>query len=87
MADQNKEFDPNETLTMEEWEKQLDGLFVDYDPKRKLKRSEIHSANYVGIDKEFRTDWLQRNGYELTRENYINADLPTVNPENIEESE
>lgn len=86
MPKMNPAENPDAVLTMEEWEPILGVAFLEFDPKKELKRSDINDTMYHGLDWTFRKEWLETNGYELTRENFIDASLPTVNPPAPEES-
>lgn len=83
-----KPVDPQKTLTMAEWEKELNIMFVDYSPNKKLTREEVSeielSRGTVGVDYEPRKKFLQDNGYELTRENFMDITLNTKEPEDDE---
>ena len=68
--------------TIEQWEKEK-GLIVidDIDPKQELSEAEFNKrysflgSNTVGVNHEDRIQFLEANGYEVTRENMINSEL------------
>lgn len=61
--------------TQAEWEKELECFFNDYDPDRKVAFKDITPDMVVYVDHAARTQWLEKNGFELTRENYVNLNL------------
>ena len=69
-----------ETKTLKQWETQA-GVITPGDPalNQKLTKEEFrvlyNDPNTVGVDHDFRTQWLKENGYEVTRENMINVGL------------
>lgn len=71
-------------LTIEELEKKCNMfLTVEHDPKQKMDEDEFRQfaiSNGKGVMYEERVQWLEKNGYEVTRENLLDANLPTVNP-------
>lgn len=66
---------PEDIKTMAEWEAELQCFFKEYDPKEKIAFKDISMENAVYIDEPARTEWLKENGFELTRENYMNVNL------------
>jgi len=49
-------------------------------PKSDLEKLILDSQNWIGVDYEQRTNFLVKNGYELTRENYTDPSLRTRSP-------
>lgn len=41
----------------------------------------IDTAEFIGVNYKDRVEWLEANGYELTRANLINPNLSTKQPE------
>lgn len=71
---------------MEITQLEQDSGFLALDKKTLPKETDLdsfvkHAINnqheYIGFNYKDRTKFLEDNGYKLTRENYINADLPT----------
>lgn len=69
------------------WEEQFGVLFTDpdTDTEEKLSLEEfneryLNEIDYprAGVDFKGRTAWLKYNGYDVTRETLVDADLPTV---------
>ena len=89
----------NEIMKFSEWEAELGLIFVGDLTKtskslsKKLTKEEFKQErrtrpeDFVGVDHKERIEFLERNGYEVTRENMINGELPTVNPPEPEEDE
>lgn len=74
--------------SFEEWEKET-GIFAldisKHDLSKSLTSDEFMGlvqgklrSDFTGVNYKFRVQWLKDNGYELTRENLLNSDLPTV---------
>lgn len=82
--------DPNDVKTMKDWEEDLQTMFVDYDPKQKLTRQEVHNLRMAGkaIDVAIkdREEFLKANGYAVTRENMMDITLNTK-PQEDEDTE
>lgn len=51
------------------------------DPDEKITGEEFTQRmidqGWKGCDQEQKSKWLKKNGYEVTRENLLNADLPS----------
>ena len=69
----------SETLTMAEWESKSGLMFKDYVPNKKLTTDEVAQLRIdgetVGVDRQYREQWLKDNGYEVTRENLMDVSL------------
>lgn len=61
----------------------------DFDLSQKMTEDEFaelirnEKVEYVGVDHEFRVNFLKNNGYEVNRENMVDLSL-TVNPTDSE---
>ena len=79
-----------DTKTLEEWEKERGFLHVDpkVDLKQKFTEQEIIDlmATYdiKGVDHESRKEFLEENGYKVTRENMLNSELSAKSNEENE---
>lgn len=74
----------SDSKTITEHEHERGVIAVDrkkYPANKKLTAEEFEAVmltpDFLGIDYESRTDFLTKNGYELTHANMINADLPS----------
>lgn len=85
-----KAHDPNEVRTMAEWEEELQTMFVDFDPKQKISRQDAHDLRMQGkavdVFIKDRKEFLEANGYEVTRENMMDITLNTK-PQEDEDTE
>lgn len=73
------------TKSMQEWEKERNLMFTQgYVANKQLTAEEVDeffaSQRTVGVDFEGRTAWLKENGYDITRENMMNANLAPLPP-------
>lgn len=72
--------EPEKQLLLHEWEKARKLMILG-----EVNESSILTENqfqilmedrgFIGVDQEGRTEFLKCNGYELTRENYMNSEL------------
>lgn len=74
----SKEIDMTEIKSMKEWESDLQLFFIDYTHNKNITREEALSAESLSVDHEFRKQWLIKNDYELTRENFMNVSLKPI---------
>lgn len=75
----------SEKNTVEKWEEIQGRVLLNLDElslKQKISVDDFNTISdergYINVDHEFRKNWLEYNGYEINRENLINAELPTV---------
>lgn len=68
--------------TVEYWEKKQGKIILNTDDINLLEKMTIEEFTdladknmYSPVDYSFREKWLRDNGYEVTRENMVNADL------------
>jgi hypothetical protein len=78
-----------ETKTVAEWEK-TQGVFLLGDVKANVLKQTMNvkdfmaladETGFTSVEYKLRVQWLERCGYEVTRENLLNADLPTITKE------
>lgn len=80
------------TKTVSEWEQENGVIFTDdnVDLKSKVTADEFEKLRqqhvWAAVNVEARTKWLKDNGYDVTRENLVNVDLPSKQAQDSDES-
>ena len=77
--------------TIEQFERERNLVFHgDVDLKQRMTAEEFDvfmaENTWTGVDFKFREQWLKDNGYEITRENLINVELPSKEAQAGEEN-
>lgn len=72
----------SQSKTIDEFERERGLMFVgDIDTSKVVSEEEFNemlaTQTFNGCDHEFREQWLEENGYEITRENKLNPHLPS----------